>query len=497
MAKTQKTKKLKTTKKSETASTSINTKQKPLKKRKLKKRKTKPLPSLTTTTPHDHDTDSSSDSDSDFNDLSTLLEPYTKDQLINLISTAAVQNPSFYSLIYQCADGHVSHRQIFVHGLPFDITRETLLAAFEPFGEIESCNVVTDKVTGKAKGYAFILFKTRKAAALALKDPKKNINDRIVSCQLSSVGSIKDQDGGGGARKIYVSNVQPSINKEKLRAFFEKFGEIEIGPIGFDKETGKSRGFALFVYKTLEGAKKSLEEPHKMFEGYQLHCSVATDGKGKATNQVQGKQPVVVVQPQQQVHQPPQGPVLAAVAAAQNLAMFGQHPGLNPLYGGLYGNPSAATAVGAGGMINPALAGATSQGVVPTSQMGGFGVGSQSMLGAYRVGHGLQHVYPNTQIGQAGMTRAPGAGGSVAGYPSYKWYDLFNLDFNDSIYVFNFLVLCFHACSTLDICTFRILITFVDLEQLKFGLITAALTNKYMHRCAHVIFSIKNENQFY
>ncbi|KAJ6413554.1 hypothetical protein OIU84_006363 [Salix udensis] len=131
MAKTGKTKKLKTAKKPETT-----TKQKPLKKPKLKIRKTKPPPP-------------------DSADLSTLLEPYTKDQLIDLITTSAINNPTLYSLIHQHADRDVTHRNVFVHGFSWDTTRQDLESAFAPFGEIEECNVVIDKATGKAKGLWF------------------------------------------------------------------------------------------------------------------------------------------------------------------------------------------------------------------------------------------------------------------------------------------------------------------------------------------------------
>lgn len=78
-----------------------------------------------------------------------------------------------------------------------------------------------------------------------------------------------------------MSNVQRDVDKETLKGFFERFGEIETGPFGFDVNTGKSRGFAIFVYKTVEGARKALEEPVKVFQGHQLHCQKAAEGKNK------------------------------------------------------------------------------------------------------------------------------------------------------------------------------------------------------------------------
>ncbi|KAJ6682562.1 UBP1-ASSOCIATED PROTEIN 2A-LIKE [Salix koriyanagi] len=210
-----------------------------------------------------------------------------------------------------------------------------------------------------------------------------------------------------------------------------------MGQLGLIKETGRSRGYALFVYKTVEGAIKALEEPHKIFEGQQLRCSVATEGKHKTIQNVpQGMQQQ---RQQQQGHQHPQGQFLAA---AQNLALFGQHPGFNPFYSALLGN----TGVG-GGMLSPVIG----QSVVPTatSQVRGLGAGSQSTLEAYRAAQVLQHVYSSTtQFGQTGMGRGQGADGSFAGYPKYMWYGLSKLDFSVAVCLFILLILYFSACSS-------------------------------------------------
>ncbi|XP_009795399.1 UBP1-associated proteins 1A [Nicotiana tabacum] len=117
-----------------------------------------------------------------------LLEPFTKDQIIQLFKTAASNDPSILSRVKTLADTDPTHRKIFVHGLGYDTTLYQLHAAFEPYGEIEECKLITDKVTQRAKGYAFVLFKTRVGAKRALKEPQKKIGNRNTSCQLAAVG---------------------------------------------------------------------------------------------------------------------------------------------------------------------------------------------------------------------------------------------------------------------------------------------------------------------
>ncbi|KAL9462083.1 hypothetical protein AB3S75_000142 [Citrus x aurantiifolia] len=427
MAKINKVKKLKQ------ATTSQKPNKKILKKEPKSLKKPEPPPvAAAAATSSSCSSSSESESEPESESISSLLEPYSKDQLIDLIAAAATKIPLLHDHILETADRDVSQRKIFVHGLGWDTTQESLLSAFGGSGEIEECKLVIDKVTGKAKGFAFIVFKTRKAAVKALKNPQRKVNNRLASCQLASVGptgpGVKEQGAAAqGERKIYVSNVPRDVEKEKLRGFFERFGEIETGPIGFDITTGKSRGFAIFVYKTVEGARKTLEEPQKMFEGHQLQCQKAAEGKNRTSsnssssnNQAQmviQKQQQPMLQGQQQGQGNEQEQVLAAMAAAQNLALFGQHPGMHPLYGGFLVNP---------GLINPMVAGALHQGAIPASNVGAMA--GSSVLGSFGPGaaQGLQqqqHVYPNAPQSKSQGT----GGGSFPGYTSYMWYGLLSL----------------------------------------------------------------------
>ncbi|KAL2502079.1 UBP1-associated protein 2B [Forsythia ovata] len=190
-----------------------------------------------------------------------------------LLKEAATKDTELFNKIVQVADSDPTHRKIFVHGIGWDATSDQLLMSFKPFGEVEECKLITDKNTGRAKGYAFVLFKTRAAAKKALKVPQKKIGNRVVSCQLASAGpTTPTQASEPSSWKVFVGNVGPNVNAEKLKEFFRKFGEIEEGPIGLDPVTNKFRGFAVITYKSAEGYKKALEEPFKVFENCHLHC---------------------------------------------------------------------------------------------------------------------------------------------------------------------------------------------------------------------------------
>jgi cold-inducible RNA-binding protein len=45
---------------------------------------------------------------------------------------------------------------IFVGNLPWKTTSEDLRALFEPFGQVENARIVTDRDSGRSRGYGFV-----------------------------------------------------------------------------------------------------------------------------------------------------------------------------------------------------------------------------------------------------------------------------------------------------------------------------------------------------
>ncbi|TKY46369.1 UBP1-associated protein 2B [Spatholobus suberectus] len=360
--------------------------------------------------------------DDDDEPIWNLLEPLGKDEIAKLLCEAASRHRDVAERIRLAADADPAHRKIFVHGLGWDATADTLAAAFRPYGEIEDCKAVADKATGKSKGYGFVLFKTRRGACNALREPQKRIGNRTAACQLASVGPVQPSPHtvapALGAsefmqRKIYVSNVGAELDPQRLLAFFARFGEIEEGPLGLDKVTGKPKGFCLFVYKSVEGAKRALEVPHKKFEGHILHCQRAIDGP-KQQRVVQGSSQSggfvggAVAVPGHLMA--PAGPLVGGVspvnpaigqALTALLASRGAGLQLNGLLG--MGSPAAAVALNPGGYggqgsVNPGGVGVVGYG----NQLGlQSAYGSQQQVGIGGSGRGQQQQQQHG-VGQYG-----------------------------------------------------------------------------------------------
>uniref|UniRef100_A0A8C4X0K2 RNA binding motif protein 38 n=1 Tax=Eptatretus burgeri TaxID=7764 RepID=A0A8C4X0K2_EPTBU len=79
--------------------------------------------------------------------------------------------------------------KIFVGGLPYHTTDGSLRKFFEVFGEIEEAVVITDRQTGKSRGYGFVTMADKVAAERACKDPNPIIDGRKANVNLAYIGA--------------------------------------------------------------------------------------------------------------------------------------------------------------------------------------------------------------------------------------------------------------------------------------------------------------------
>ncbi|XP_037074228.1 RNA-binding protein 38-like isoform X1 [Pollicipes pollicipes] len=79
--------------------------------------------------------------------------------------------------------------KIFVGGLPYHTTDKSLREHFEVYGEIEEAVVITDRQSGKSRGYGFVTMADKAAAERACKDPNPIIDGRKANVNLAYLGA--------------------------------------------------------------------------------------------------------------------------------------------------------------------------------------------------------------------------------------------------------------------------------------------------------------------
>jgi len=96
-------------------------------------------------------------------------------------------------------------KNIFVGNLDFSSTEATIRALFEPYGNVERVNLITDRDTGRSRGFAFVEMSDNSEAdraiaalnGMTIEGRALNINEARPKAD----GGRGSSGGGGGFRR--------------------------------------------------------------------------------------------------------------------------------------------------------------------------------------------------------------------------------------------------------------------------------------------------------
>jgi cold-inducible RNA-binding protein len=83
---------------------------------------------------------------------------------------------------------------IFVGNLSFQTTQQDLLTAFSQYGNVEKVNIVTDRDTGQARGFAFVEMTDKRDADTAI----SQLNGSELNGRAMNVNEARPKPQGGG-----------------------------------------------------------------------------------------------------------------------------------------------------------------------------------------------------------------------------------------------------------------------------------------------------------
>ncbi|MBI5915817.1 MAG: RNA-binding protein [Bacteroidetes bacterium] len=88
---------------------------------------------------------------------------------------------------------------IFVAKLSFDTQEDYLREVFEEYGEVTSASVITDKFTGKSKGYAFVEMPNDEEGEKAITELNESeLDGRTIVVKKAEPRESRGSGGGGG-----------------------------------------------------------------------------------------------------------------------------------------------------------------------------------------------------------------------------------------------------------------------------------------------------------
>src|SRR5690625_3731467 len=91
-------------------------------------------------------------------------------------------------------------RKLFVGGIAWATTNEGLREAFERFGEVEDARIITDRDTGRSRGFGFVTFQDDDAAQAAIQEMDgEELDGRRL--RVNEANERRPGGGGGGGHR--------------------------------------------------------------------------------------------------------------------------------------------------------------------------------------------------------------------------------------------------------------------------------------------------------
>ncbi|XP_059133227.1 heterogeneous nuclear ribonucleoprotein A3-like [Peromyscus eremicus] len=164
-------------------------------------------------------------------------------------------------------------RKLFIGGLSFETTDDSLREHFEKWGTLTDCVVMRDPQTKRSRGFGFVTYSCVEEVDAAMCARPHKVDWRVVEPKraVSREDSVKP-----GAhltvKKIFVGGIKEDTEEYNLRDYFEKYGKIETIEVMEDRQSGKKRGFAFVTFDDHDTVDKIVVQKYHTINGH--NCEV-------------------------------------------------------------------------------------------------------------------------------------------------------------------------------------------------------------------------------
>jgi cold-inducible RNA-binding protein len=94
-------------------------------------------------------------------------------------------------------------KKVYVGNLSFNTNESDVRSAFEPYGTVESVTIITDRDTGRSKGFGFVEMSEEDANKAIAGLSGSQLDGRALTVNEAKPMVKRDFGGGGGRRDRY------------------------------------------------------------------------------------------------------------------------------------------------------------------------------------------------------------------------------------------------------------------------------------------------------
>jgi RNA recognition motif-containing protein len=93
-------------------------------------------------------------------------------------------------------------KRLYVGNMSYDTTEDTLHTLFTGVGSVESVNIITDRMSGRSKGFGFVEMAMEEDAQTAISQLNgTTLDDRQINVAEARPQRPRSDRGGGGRRR--------------------------------------------------------------------------------------------------------------------------------------------------------------------------------------------------------------------------------------------------------------------------------------------------------
>ncbi|XP_060839067.1 heterogeneous nuclear ribonucleoprotein 87F-like isoform X1 [Rhopalosiphum padi] len=181
------------------------------------------------------------------------------------------------------SDEPEQYRKLFIGGLNYTTTNDSLKEFFEQWGEIVDVVVMKDPQTKRSRGFGFITYSQSSMVDQAMSNRPHKIDGREVETKRAVPrDDIDKPDIAATVKKMFVSGIKEQSEND-LHEYFGKFGNITNVTIVTDKDSGQRKGFGFIEYDDTDSVDKAVLIKSHQVAGGKLDVKKAisrSDGAG-------------------------------------------------------------------------------------------------------------------------------------------------------------------------------------------------------------------------
>ncbi|KAI8566527.1 hypothetical protein RHMOL_Rhmol02G0047500 [Rhododendron molle] len=179
--------------------------------------------------------------------------------------------------------------KLFIGGISWETTEDKLKDYFEVYGAVLQTVIMRDKLTGKPRGFGFVVFADPSVLDRVLQDAH-TIDGRTVEAKRAlSRGEQQPSSrsghtnnarnfGSGGetkTKKIFVGGLPPTLSEEGFRQYFESYGNVTDVVVMYDQQTQRPRGFGFVSFDDEDAVDRVLHKTFHDLDGKQVEVKRA------------------------------------------------------------------------------------------------------------------------------------------------------------------------------------------------------------------------------